>query len=474
MEREFINSIREKTILKTESNFYKLMVENIGDEITVSDERGNYLFVNAKAVERIGMPVYEIVGKNARELEQKGYLSRSVILEAIEKRCSVNILQKLKNGKTVIATAVPIFDVDGEDIAIVIASSKDVDEVNHLLATIENQEAELSLKTVELEKLRDDRFAQRGFLCADPKMREVQDTVMRIAPLDVTVLIEGETGTGKEVVANALHHFSKRSGKPFVKINCGIIPENLIETELFGYEQGAFTGADRSGRKGLAEIADGGTLFLDEIGEMPYNMQVKLLDFMQDGSYKRVGGTKRNKADVRVIAATNRNLLAMCDKELFRKDLYYRLNTIPLNVPPLRERPDDIRMLARSFVSDYNGKYNSHKTLDSQGYLMLEHHDWPGNVRELMHVIERAFIVTDGTVIDAETVSRVMSEGRDTGKRAASVICSGIMPLKEAKREVERQLVSKAMSIYRNTYRASEALSIDQSTVVKLLKRLGG
>ncbi|MDR2486902.1 MAG: sigma 54-interacting transcriptional regulator, partial [Clostridiales Family XIII bacterium] len=358
MERAFVDRIKGKMDSVPEAGFYKLLVENLGEEITVSDEKGNYLFVNAKAVERIAMPVYEIVGKNARDLEAEGYLSKSAILEAIEKRAVVNILQKLKNGKTVLGTAVPIFEPGGEDIALVIATSKDVEEVNNLIVTIENQEAELSLKDVEIKKLRDDLFAQQGFLCADPRMREIQDSVMRVAPLDVTVLIEGETGSGKEVLAKTLHRFSKRSDKPFVKINCGIIPETLIETELFGYEHGAFTGADKGGRKGLVEIADGGTLFLDEIGEMPYSMQVKLLDFIQDGSYKRVGGTKRNRVDARVIAATNRNLREMCEKNLFRKDLYYRLNIIPLTVPPLRERPGDISMLARNFVSNYNTKYN--------------------------------------------------------------------------------------------------------------------
>lgn len=460
----------DENLLKYQNQFYKLMVEYLGEEIFVADGNGKILFVNPASVKIIGLPVDKIIGKNATELQEEGYFSLSCTMEVLRQRKQVNILQKLKDGRTVLATGVPIFDKDQDNIIMVISTSKDVDEINSLLTKVENQEKELLRKDAEIEKLRDDIFTEEGMIFGDTVMKGIRDAVIRIAPLEVTVLLEGETGTGKEVIVRTLHRFSNRKNNSLVKINCGIIPENLIEAELFGYDAGSFTGAHRDGKRGKVEMADGGTLFLDEIGEMPLHLQVKLLDFLQDGTFTRVGGTRKRKVDARIIAATNRDLKDMCEKGYFRQDLYYRLNVIPIKVPPLRERVGDIGILAKYFISNYNTKYKSYKTLEESAKVVLCGYFWPGNVRELEHAMERAYVMTDGDVIKEDTIKSILY-GDQFGVADSRVICTDIIPLKEAKSEVERQLISRAYEIYDSTYKMAEALKIDQSTVVKLLQK---
>lgn len=271
-------------------------------------------------------------------------------------------------------------------------------------------------------------------------------------------------------MAKALHRFGQGKDKPMIKINCATIPENLIESELFGYEQGAFTGAERGGKKGKVELAEGGTLFLDEIGEMPLSLQVKLLDFLQDGTFTRVGGTKKQKIKTRVITATNRDLQQMCREGTFRTDLYYRINVIPFHIPPLRERPEDIEILAKHFLSKCNSKYKGTKTIDKEAQEALRRHRWPGNVRELEHVIEHAYVLSEEHTITRDDISRLLYDEREDVPEL-HINDTGLMPLKEAKWQVEKQLVTQAYRQLGSTYKAAEALKVDQSTIVKLLKK---
>lgn len=453
-----------------QDEFYKTMVEYLGEEIFVTDGSGKILFVNPASIQTIGLPVEQIVGKTAEELQEKGYFSISSTMEVLKQRKQVNVIQKLKDGRVVLATGVPIFDHDQNKIQMVISTSKDVEALNQLLSKMETQDQELQDKNEEIKNLREEMFNNEGFISIEDSMLEIKSLIMRIAPLNISTLVEGETGVGKEVVVRSIHRFSSRKNNPFIKINCGIIPENLIESELFGYEKGSFTGALNEGKKGKVEQADGGTLFLDEIGELPLNMQVKLLDFLQDGTFTRVGGTSKLKVDARIIAATNRDLKEMCNKGLFRQDLYYRLNVIPIKIPPLRNRMRDIEVLSKYFISCYNSKYKCSKKLENGITNILLSYDWPGNVRELEHVMERAFIMTDGDIITGETLQNILYENYDS-QLSSRVICMGIMPLKEAKREIERQLISKALNIYKSTYKVADILRINQSTVVKIMQR---
>lgn len=453
-----------------DSEFYKAMVEYLGEEIFVSDGTGRILFVNPASVRMIGLPVDRIVGRSAEDLEKEGYFSVSSTMEVVRLRRTVNVLQKLKDGRTVLATSVPIFDKEQDKIEMIISTSKDVDAVNELLHTVEKQAMEIEKTKAEINNLRGSMFEAEGFISGDPIMNELKDTLIRVAPLAVSVLIQGETGVGKEVVARSLHRFSNRSNEPYIKINCGTIPEQLIESELFGYEKGAFTGANTEGKKGKVEMAHMGTLFLDEIGELPLSLQVKLLDFLQDGSFTRIGGTERRKVNARVIAATNRDLKKMCEEGKFRKDLYYRLNVIPINIPPLRDRSGDIDVLSKYFVSRCNSRYRCHKRMENGLLEIFTQYNWPGNVRELENVIERLFIMTEDGVIKKENLKCVIYENGETSA-IPGITNISIRPLKEAKWELEKQLVSKAYQTYRSTYKVAEVLHIDQSTVVKLLHK---
>ncbi|MEG2638458.1 MAG: sigma 54-interacting transcriptional regulator, partial [Clostridiales bacterium] len=270
-----------------------------------------------------------------------------------------------------------------------------------------------------------------------------------------------------EIVAELLYKLGSRSDKPFVKINCGMIPEHLLESEFFGYEPGAFTGASKTGKKGKIEIANGGTLFFDELGEMPLSLQAKILEFLQDRNIVRVGGMKRIPVDVRVIAATNRNLIEMVREGTFRGDLYYRLNVMPIHVSPLRERSEDILPLTRMFLQKYNARYGKSKTIAPSVLTYFIHYKWPGNVRELMHTIERLLIISDGDVITMDSVNKVFAYDEPMAEE------NNITSLKLAKQTMELAMVKKAYETYRSSYKAAEALGVTQPAVMKILKRSG-
>ena len=453
----------DKDILqKYDESFYKIMAENFGDEIFVTDGDGIVLFVNPAACEVVGKAPDEIIGRDVRDLVKENIFKPSSTLEVLKQRKTIHMIQTVRGDKSVIVTGVPIFDDLHENIKMVISTTKDVDALNEILQTIEKQKEEIT-------NLRNIAFEQVGYVVGNKNGDNVK-TLMKIAPLDMPVLIQGETGVGKEVAANTIHMLSYGKKKPFIKINCGTIPENLIESELFGYEKGAFTGAEKEGKKGKVELADGGTLFLDEIGELPLALQVKLLDFLQDGTFTRVGGTKSLSIKTRLITATNRDLNKMCEEGKFRKDLFFRINAIPYYIPPLKERPDDLDALCRYFITECNKKYNTKKTLDESAAEKIRNYNWPGNVRELEHVIEHAYVMAEGDIISKDDLSLIMNAGAETNANS-NIIYKEIVPLKDAKLYAEKHLVGRAYEKYGNTYKVAEALGIDQSTVVKLLKK---
>lgn len=446
---------------------YKKIVECLEEEIFVTDEEGNVLLLNPHAEKICGVKASDMVGKNVTDLEKEKIFSSSTTTEVLRTGEKVNMMQKLKSGKIVLATGIPVFNEQGE-VSRVLSTSKDVKEINHLINELENKDIELARKNQELTTLREELFDQVQFISSSKVMDVVKETISKVAPTDLTILIQGESGVGKEVVTKAIHRLSNRNKHPFIKINCGLIPENLLESELFGYEGGAFTGASKNGKIGKIELANCGTLFLDEIGEMPLNLQVKLLEFLQDREIVRVGGTTKIKIDTRVIVATNRNLQQMVNERKFRQDLFYRLNVIPINIAPLRERIEDIPSLAKYFLNKCNAKYKMDKQFAPEVMVAFYCYNWPGNVRELEHVIERLVVTSDSDTITPAHLTGIISvKSHHEGK----VICTDLIPLRTAKKEVEKQLVKKAYSIYRSTYKVGEVLQIDQSTVVKILKK---
>ncbi|MBU8920317.1 MAG: PEP-CTERM-box response regulator transcription factor [Bacteroidales bacterium] len=316
-----------------------------------------------------------------------------------------------------------------------------------------------------------------GIIAMSPSMLEVFETVRKVATTDVSVLITGESGTGKELIARAIHHRSSRKGKPFIPINCGAIPENLLESELFGHEKGSFTGADSS-RPGKFEIANGGTLFLDEIGELPLALQVKILRFLQDQVIERVGGQQPIQVDVRVVAATNRDLADMIEERTFREDLFYRINTIAVSLPPLKERDDDILLLAMRFLYQYRNEFSKNVRGFSQAAQMnLYKYPWPGNVRELENRVKRAVIMSTGKIIQpADLDLPVTGDVRDEEIRipgSPDLICTDkLVSLKEARDDTEERLIlNTLLRCAGNVSAASQELDISRPTLHDLMNK---
>ncbi len=307
---------------------------------------------------------------------------------------------------------------------------------------------------------------RKEFIGTCPQMKKVFELIRKYASSDYPVLILGETGTGKELTARAIHERSVRKDKPFIAINCAAIPKDLIEAELFGFEKGAFTGADRR-KKGKVEIADGGTLFLDEIGELPLDVQAKLLRFLEDLSFDRLGSTKSLKADVRIIAATNRNLEELVREGRFREDLYYRLKVLTIELPPLRERGDDVVIMAKYFLK----KFSKEQDKDIVGFTdealeLIKNYSWPGNVRELINVIRKAVVLTDRKYIDVEDLDI------DPEKVSKDLSGKGIFNLKEHVDRLERELVERAYKITGgNISRMAAMLGVSRPTIYKLLEK---
>ncbi|ATB33396.1 sigma-54-dependent transcriptional regulator [Melittangium boletus] len=334
---------------------------------------------------------------------------------------------------------------------------------------------------VAQRSVRADAKARAAIIGESPQLQDVFKIIDKVADTPATVLITGESGTGKELIASALHGASSRRDKPFIKINCAAIPHNLLESELFGYERGAFTGAVTS-KPGRFELADGGTLFLDEIGEIPVEMQVKLLRALQEGEFERVGGIKTTRVDVRLIAATNRDLQAEIDVGRFRKDLYYRLAVVPLVLPALRERRGDIHMLATHFVEKYNRKLNKKiEGITDDAMALLQAYNWPGNIRELENLIERVLLLADGPSITAKDLPEPVRQATTPPPAAPAAPADAptsegglkdIVRMKAA--ELEKDLISKALDeTGGNVTRAAKLLQISRKSLQTKMKEFG-
>ncbi|MBC2582177.1 sigma 54-interacting transcriptional regulator [Clostridium sp. DJ247] len=437
------------------------------DGIYITDGQANTLNVN-KAYENItGINRYELIGKNMLELVQKGYISESSTLLVLENKRSYTIEQEFKTGKKALVSSSPVFDEKG-NITMVVTNVRDVTELYELKKQLEkNNELNKKYRS-EIEAMRSQLLNAADIIAEDEKMLETLEIAKRVAMVNTTVLLLGETGVGKEEVSKYIHKNSKRCSKNFIKINCGAISENLIESELFGYEKGAFTGANKEGKIGLFELADGGTIFLDEVGELSLDMQVKLLRVLQEGEIKKVGGIKTIKIDVRILAATNRNLQKMVEQKLFREDLYYRLNVVPITILPLRERKGDIEPLIIHFLSNLNKKYNFNKSITPAAMNCLYNYNWPGNVRELKNIIERIVIMSRG---DKILRSDLPIKDRSYEHKIKINIENKNINLKEAVESLEAALIKNTFKRYGNVRSAAKELGIDASTFVRKRKK---
>lgn len=438
------------------------------DEIFVTDGKGVITRLSERCKDLYGVPAEQLIGKKAMKLAEEGVFTPSLTPKIIKEKKTVSSIQMTKTGKKLYVTGKPIFDTNGE-IYRIIFNSREFSEIEALENRLQETEHLLDQYRTELNQLKQLVSDQKRVIYESNEMKQIYQLASKVAQVDSTVLIVGETGAGKGVMARYMHQESQRSPHPFIQINCGAIPENLIESELFGYENGAFTGAKKNGKKGVFELAENGTLFLDEIGELPLNVQVKLLQFLQDRTFRRVGGNELIRVNTRVIAATNKDLLQSIKEKRFREDLYYRLNVVPLTIPPLRQRKEDIPALIKSFAAQFNAKYEMTKQFSEDVIAHLTNYDWPGNVRELENLIERLIITCDESLIAKNHLPDYLlgTELPSTG----GIIVKGIFPLKQATEEVERQLVTMVYQTYGNTYRCAEVLQVNQSTAVRKINK---
>ena len=416
-----------------------------------------------------GIAGQDLIGRHMTEILESGCISESAIWNALNAKKQVTTMPKLKNGKKVLMTAIPVFDA-ANNIVKVVGNVRDITELTALEAELD-QVRELSERYYnELVHLRSQTAQVEGVIAESPAMRAVLATALKVAATDATVLITGESGSGKEVLARTIHTRSQRKAGPFVKVNCGAIPDTLLESELFGYEKGAFTNAAKTGKMGIFEIAAGGTLFLDEIGEIPLSVQSKLLGVLQDKRFCRVGGTKEIRLDARVIAATNRELSAMVNAGQFRKDLFYRLNVVGLKIPSLTERKEDIFPLARYFLGQLNEKYKSRNSLSPQVVHAFQQYDWPGNVREMENLMEQLVVLApDEPLVPAMLPEQFHALSGPAGHEAAHAGGTLAEILANVERKVLDGLVRKGFS----SYRIAKELGINQSTALRKMKKLG-
>jgi transcriptional regulator with PAS, ATPase and Fis domain len=393
---------------------------------------------------------------------------RAIGLMALEEKKEVSVITRIeRKNKTVIMTGIPFFDESGE-VLFVITVIRDVTEFIKLREKLEALENDKEIYLNELKYLRESQM-QTDLVGKAEGVEKIRNIIKQVAKTDVAVLITGETGSGKEVVAREIYKNSIRKNGPYIKVNCAAIPEALLESELFGYEKGAFTGAQNKNKLGLFQMATGGTILLDEIGEMPLKLQSKLLRVLQEKEITRVGGANSIKVDVRVIAATNQNLQEQIKKGVFREDLYYRLNVFPISLLPLRERREDISILTYHFLEICSKKYNKSKNIEKRAVEALELYDWPGNVRELQNIIERLMVINDEPIIKKTDIVNTLGKGA----LFSGIIDNSNLNLKEAVNSLEKDIIEKALKKYGSTYKAAAVLGIDQSTVVKKAKVLG-
>lgn len=442
-----------------------MMLENSFDGFYITDGRANTIYLNKSYRNITGLREEEVLGRNMHELVEEGTISQSGTLYVLRTGEAITLHQTFRTGSSALITSAPIRNEDGE-IIMVVTNVRDMTEIYNLKSKLDEQNREEERLRGQLDLLKQEVLSQ-SLIAEDKRTLQVVQALRKVRLMDTTVLLLGETGVGKEVFAKYLHDESARKENPFLKINCGAIPNELMESEFFGYEKGAFTGAERHGKAGYFEVANGGTLFLDEIGELPMSMQVKLLRVLQEKEILRVGGTKMIPVNVRIIAATNRNLQEMTKKGTFREDLYYRLMIYPVAIPPLRERTGDIRGLVTQFVSDLNHKYGQKKKFTEFAIEEMMGYRWPGNIRELRNVVERAFIISAEDEINPEDLSLFQNRNKSNAPKQEETVRN----LQEYLQEIEYRHIKSAYKKYGNVRDAAKSLGMSAPTLTRKKKR---
>ena len=442
------------------------IVHATSDGVWVCDADSRITLINP-AAERINhVKKEEIIGKSMYELVSTGFIDRSAVIEVIKTEAPVSLLQH-REGRKLASTGTPVFDERG-NLTTVVVSTQDVTELDQLRKELDRQEMlnnTYRSQIIELEKKTIDGVE---FIAKSRNIRYVYQQALKVSHFDSTVLLFGESGTGKGFFARLIHHRSKRSKKPFISINCGAIPDSLIESELFGYEKGAFTGA-QARKRGLIEVADGGVLFLDEIAELPMAAQVKLLKFIEDGEVTRVGSTQHQKVNVKIIAATHRDLASLVRERKFREDLFYRLNVIPIRIPPLRERKDCLLPLINYYIGKICRLNKVKKSLSKDALDCLLKFKYPGNIRQLINLCERLVVMTDREVVQMEDLPQEVICTIPQGSQSSMI--NTRKTLKAVLEDVERLMIDQAAKACSNQMEMAEQLGISQASVARKVKK---
>jgi PAS domain S-box-containing protein len=449
--------------------FLETIFTRSADGLLICDRQGRILKMNQAAERLNGIRSSEVLGKDVRALVKEGQINRSATQEVLETRRQVSLVQTTpRSGYSLLVTGTPVFDDAGE-IAYVVVNERDISLIRDMKRQLAQVRQESEKMREELTELTLRELTDNDVVAQSPSMKQTVHLALKLARLGASnILLSGESGTGKGLLAKFIHKHSPRAQNPFIQINCAALPENLLEAELFGYEKGAFTGARETGKAGLFELAAKGTLFLDEIGEMSPGVQAKLLKYLDDQEIMPLGSTRSKKIDCSVLAATNQDLLELTRKKRFRLDLFHRLNTFTLSIPPLRERPEDILELTRICLKRFNKKYNRRAHIGYRSLQALKTYAFPGNVRELINIVKQAVAMCDRRQLDdylirltdAPTCPDPGTPVKKTGGNLVQTLES-----------VEHDMLKQAAQRCRTTRQAAEFLGISQPTVVRKFKK---
>ena len=458
-----------REIKLTYEDFFKLMDCYYGN-VFITDGDGYILYLNKWGWNTVGMSREKYLGKHVTDLVKDGVFQYSVTMEVLKTKQITDMEAVDIDGKKFWVHAVPVFD-DNDNILFTVHYSQYEREISKFLAEIEQSKALINQMKGLLEHY-SETIGGAPLIYRSETMDQVLHYARKVAKTDCSFLFVGESVTGKELVSHYIYDRSERREEVFLLINCAATPRELIESELFGYAPGAFTGASKNGKIGAFELADKGTLFLDEVGEIPIRVQAKLLRVLESGEITRVGTAKAKKVDVRIIAATNRDLETMVREGNFRGDLYYRLNVLPLTIPPLRSRPEDIALLADHYLKEFNNKYHTNKRFSEACVNELVCYRWPGNVRELKNLVHRMVIATDQQILDRPKLD-LEPQARKVSVQGPQIQLES--DLKTAMRRFELEYINQAISASKgNVTKAAELLGVHRTYIYRKLRGQSG
>ncbi|HBF0918411.1 TPA: sigma 54-interacting transcriptional regulator [Clostridioides difficile] len=466
--------------------FYQKILEASHDEICVSDDKGIIIYCNKAFEENYGLKKEDILGKNVSFLEDSGYSTKSPIPIVLKTKTKFSLEQDTQTGKKLIITATPIFDENG-NLEFTVENCRDITELNNIKNKLEDTKKQVKKYKSEVETLYRTALRIEDTIIMDGiVMRPIINTVNHVSKTDVSVLLLGESGTGKSSLARYIHHNSNRSNGPFITINCATISPQLLESELFGYTSGAFTGASTKGKVGLVELANGGTLFLDEIGDIPQNLQAKFLQLIQDRTFTPVGSLKNKKVDIRIISATNVDLVSKVKEKKFREDLYYRLNVIEIKLPPLRERRDNLVEIIKYYFNRYSSDFNLNKTISKEAMDAIANYRFPGNIRELQNIIQKILLTCTDNHITIDDLPNILTKNihitNNGNKTHISQINKVIISDSKSTnyknknfdtliKEYEKNIILDAYEKFGSSYKVAKHLEISQSKANRLIRK---